>query len=210
MSDYISSYTGAEIDSILNNAIELPNIPTNTKDYNTFNNNGLGYGYKVLGVNSSKLRAEWTDLSELFPSQGEPGNILGLDSNGELEWKNYSITPSTTDFDSGKFLKYDGSNLIWDTPDLPSLTDIVGLHGESYNGHSLMYDSNQDGYYLGDPLNLESAATNGAVLKCVVSENSTGNYTIWGSPFPENGISEGAVLRVHENGEVYWDDSLNN
>lgn len=209
MADYVSNYTGKEIDEILSQAVELPVIPTASIEYNP-NFTGGDFSYKVLAVDSSGYNMGWVNESVLFPTvTGNDGKVLGINGS-HLEWMDY--LPSTTTADSGKFLRYDGSNLIWDTiptPDLPSLTDIVGLHGQIYNGYSLMYDSDLDGYYLGDPFKLKSA-TNGAVLKYVVSGNDgTEDYMTWGSPFPEDGISEGAILKVHSNGETYWDSSTN-
>lgn len=56
MANYQSKYTGAEIDQILDNAIELPSV--------------IGQSNKILGVNSAGTDVEWKD-GVLPPSPGD-------------------------------------------------------------------------------------------------------------------------------------------
>ena len=78
MADYISSYTGAEVDSAVGKAINLPDVNSATQDY-------------VLSYDAN-AGIIWAEIPGELPyyNDDDDGKVLTIDEYGNLEWS----TPS--------------------------------------------------------------------------------------------------------------------
>ena len=111
MADYVSNYTGKEIDGILEEAIELPQATSedegkvlmiNSEGLPTWGSQSVqsslqydleGFaGGKILGTVGSTAYPGWIDIREVLPtydtsySSSDAGKVLTVLDNGALGW----------------------------------------------------------------------------------------------------------------------------
>lgn len=184
MADYVSKYTGNEVDGILDEAIELPQASSSDEG-------------KVLTVNSTG-EPSWQTPNSLpmyVDNSGENSDIgkcLIIKQNEGPVWDNPIDTSGASD---GNVLKYDQYNgIIWDNPIDTSVAS---------DGEFLKYSSNT-GVMWDNPLDT-SEASEGQVLKYTGDTHPVE----WGDPIDTSGASDGQFLKYSGTTGIMWDYSIN-
>ena len=200
MADYVSKYTGNEVDGILDEAIELPQATSDDNGKflkydsgsviwdNPIDTSNASDG-DVLKYNSN-YGFTWDSLSEGLPvhNNGEfDSSILTINNYGDVAW--YKAQTNAND---GDFLIYrDNAGIIWDNP-----LDT----NEASEGDFLRYGSN--GLEWDNPLDTDGASQG----QCLKYAGDTHDLE-WGDPIDTYEASEGDFLRYGSNG-LEWDNPL--
>ena len=208
MADYVSKYTGSEVDGILDEAIELPQATSSDEG-------------KFLKYDSGSVI--WDSLPEGLPTHHNStynNSILTIDNYGNVDWYRSGVEGS-----DGQYLKYsENSGIIWDYLNvLPTGSNHQFLeHGSdsvfwadgelvntynAHNGEFLKY-SNTSGVIWDNPIDT-SNASNGAFLK-YDSDAGTGANIVWTDPisiFPTHD-SQGDFLKYSASSGIIWSDPL--
>ena len=212
MADYVSKYTGSEVDGILDEAIELPqssqadegkiltvnstgepvwadkiNIDTSLKDIEGFSTN------KYLRAVGGTAVPEWTDWDIPDYSGVGQGSILTVEScwNGEnkLVWNDTYTTAN-----DGQYLKYSSNTgIVWDNPLDTS---------EASEGQFLKYTGDTHDLEWGDPIDT-SNANSGDFLKY------GSNGLEWDNPLATNYADNGKYLKYSSDYGIIWDNPIN-
>ena len=191
MADYVSKYTGSEVDGILDEAIELPQST----------NNDAG---KVLTINSTGEPVWRTPSNGGIDTTGaQDGNYLKYSEDsgtywgnlfGDVEYNSSFFEDNLLDY-NGKFLKLVSSTnpgyTIWDDPiDTSTAQDGYFLKYSSDTG--LMWDN--PGFDTSD-------AQDGFFLKY-----SSDSGLMWCDPIDTSNAQDGYFLKYSGNTGLMWDD----
>ena len=235
MADYVSKYTGSQVDGILDEAIELPEATSrDTGKFLKYNGNALEWGPSIDTSNASANEflkyngtgnLVWDKPVPDFDSSDLYTALMVVYDSGHptLKWHDPF---DTSDASNGQFLKYSStSGVIWDT--VPGINTTNASNGKflkyssttgimwdnvpgidmtgANNGEFLRY--NNDGLSWEDPFDT-SRATPDDFLKY----DEYGNL-VWDTPFPRfTSNDDGQVLTVvaGNDDEIYldWRDSI--
>ena len=223
MADYVSKYTGNEVDGILDEAIELPQGSSNDNGkFLKYDSGGVIWDNPIDTSNASdgdvlKYNSNygftWDSLPEGLPvhNNGEfDSSILTINNYGDVAW--YKAQTNAND---GDFLIYrDNAGIIWDNPidtDEASEGDFLryGSNGlewdnpldtsNAFEGQYLKYSSNTStGIVWDDPIDT-TTAQDGEVLKY---SNINGLY--WGTPIDTSEADDGEYLKYSSNTGIMW------
>ena len=208
MADYVSKYTGSQVDGILDDAIELPQHSSSDSG-------------KVLVVNSTG-DAVWRTPTLLAAGTLDELNFLGYDENtGNMKWHHIgsnspstgdiltytddsgyywdSIIPSTNQANDGDFLRYESNGGVsWQSLYLTEFIDTSNASG----GEFLTY-SGQSGIWL-YPNPLDTTNTNGNEFL----KNSSNSGICWAELFDTTYANErDALIYTAEEG-IHFDSPI--
>ena len=216
MADYVSKYTGSEVDGILDEAIELPqssyadegkvliinstgepvwadkiNIDTSLKDIEGFSAN------KYLRAVGGTAVPEWADWDIPDYSGVGQGSILTVENcwNGEnkLVWNDTYITAN-----DGQYLKYSSNTgIIWS-----SIYSSIPEYDDGDAGKVLTVHGTDDDLVWSYPIDI-SDASDGDFLK--YSEN---RGIIWDEPIDTSFASNGDCLKYSNDSGYYWTEPI--
>ena len=182
MADYVSKYTGSEVDGILDDAIELPQA--------TSNDNG-----KFLKINDQG-ELIWQDIPDWVFTEGESGQYLRMTgSTAHPGWDNADDPlPSRTLANDGDVLKYNNDGLEWSP--LIDTSNAGANEFLKYNGTgNLVWDKPVPDF---DSSNLYTA---------LMVVNSSGHPALqWSDPFDTSGANDGDFLKYSSNSGIMWDE----
>ena len=215
MADYISKYTGDEVDNILDEAIELPNFSSSdTGKFLVVADSSTEGGYPVL---------HWEDVFNFdYGSEGDFLVKAVYNNQPTLSWTaipSWIFTEGTT----GQYLRMAGgtSHPEWvdaedPFPSTHSVGDVLiyGDDGPEWNNATTILPAGTNGQYLqltgnglawGDPTLDTSNANDGDVLKY----NSDVDNIVWdslpeGLPTHNSSYYNNSILTINSQGNVDW------
>lgn len=214
MADYVSKYSGSQIDGILDEAIELPStsgVQGNAFLKCTAPSGIIRWVSEFNGINTleaensghflrygSSCGYELHDVY-LYSSSANYGQFLQCSNTG-LKWATPTMSNEidTTQASDGQFLKYSyNTGLIWDTPSVNAANSASAGQFLKYDeGNGVMWD---DLPQNGPEINMDEGY-NGAYLMCQAADS--GKILAWGNPLPDASQAiPGQVLAVSSVGE---------
>lgn len=148
MADYVSKYTGSQVDGILDEAIELPPVTSadNEKVLKYSTKDGIHWGNPIAAMpcggvgylTSTYGTVSWSDLPVPEYNSSDSGKILAVNSTGNnIEWINRF--PEYNSSDSGKILAVNGNSVEWINNDFSSFQ--LPVHNTN-SGDYLKYSYN--------------------------------------------------------------------
>ena len=203
MADYVSKYTGSQLENVLDNAIELPAKTQNDRSkaliINSYGN--IEWNYVIPLETSNKSNVEGKVLMCVYGSD---------EHVGIMDWQTVVGVPSTANANDGDILKYSSdTGIYWDSNDSGSGSSFEdSISGEAESRVTFITASNGGGFEwctVGTAIGT-SGAENGYFLQ---HTSSTDLYwsTIPVSSIDVTGAQAGNAI-VYTNDGVAWGDVL--